>query len=515
MSLSLFDLVGPVMMGPSSSHTAGAVRIGYLARQIMGQEPRKITLYFHPVLMQTYAGHRTHAALVAGLLGFREADAAGVLALQEAKEKGIDLEIKQVSSATVHQNTMRISAETHEDKVVVNGISVGGGSIRISEIDGLEVNLDGNAYSLLVRAKKDAASEVAPVLEPCQIMEEFKNDHLSCWTLRQEVPADILRRIQDIPGIANVQLIAPLYPFRDSQAHPPLFTTVAEYLAAAEELGFPEAALQYETRRTGKSPAAVRGAFAEILAIMEEATLKGLEGDSQLIGGFCTGNDGWRLMQAYREGKSLTGGIFVPAMARGLSVMEVNGAMGRVVAAPTAGSAGVLPGVLFSVGEQLQKDKAELIRALMVAAAIGVCIANKASLSGAVGGCQGEVGVAAAMAAAGACYLGGGDGTACAHAGALTLKNILGLICDPPAGPVEVPCIKRNAMGVAVALMGAELALAGIRSFIPPDEVIDALVNTQQYLPQELKGSTIGGLACTRTGAFMRANWQQKLKDLE
>jgi L-serine dehydratase len=247
---------------------------------------------------------------------------------------------------------------------------------------------------------------------------------------------------------------------------------------------------------------------------MRQSVDTGLTGKAQLLGGFCPGNDGLRMMKAHEAGTTISGGILAAAIARALSVMEVNGAMGLVVAAPTAGSAGVLPGVIFSIGERLGKSDDELVQALVVAAAVGICIANKASLSGAVGGCQGEVGVAAAITASAAAFLGGGDPEQCIQAAALTLKNLLGLICDPPAGPVEVPCIKRNAIGVAAALMAADMALAGIKSYIPPDEVVDALVNVQKLLPQQLKGSTIGGLGCTATGEKMRLEWQLKLKQM-
>ncbi|NPV81923.1 MAG: L-serine ammonia-lyase, iron-sulfur-dependent, subunit alpha [Firmicutes bacterium] len=516
MSLSLFDIVGPFMMGPSSSHTAGAARIGYMARLILGREPERVTLYFHPVLMQTYAGHRTHAALVAGLLGYREGDPAGIYALEIAMAKGIAVNVEQIDSPHVHQNTMRIKAETGATVVVINGISVGGGSILISEIDGVPVALDGNTYALLLRAPAPADETIKAILAPYKVVGFSEGrvgpNHLACWALRQEVPAKVLAAVQAEVPSASLHLIPPLYRFRQVSDEPVLFCTFSELLDLTQQgMSLPQVALSYEERRSEKSEESVRDGMCEILSVMRAAVEEGLSGQVKLLGGFCPGDDGWRLMQAAQQGKTITSGIFTAALARALAVVELNGAMGRVVAAPTAGSAGVLPGVLFSVGEYLKKSEADLIDALLVADVVGICIANKASLSGAVGGCQGEVGVAAAMAASAATFLGGGDAEACIHAAALTLKNILGLICDPAAGPVEVPCIKRNAMGAAIALMGAELALAGIRSYIPPDEVVDALVNVQKLLPQELKGSTVGGLGCTRTAERMRSEWQQKL----
>jgi len=168
MSLSLFDIVGPVMIGPSSSHTAGAARIGFLAGKIAGTAAEQVTLYFHPVLMQTYTGHRTHAALIGGLLGYREDDLRLKTALQDAAQRGLTFDVQQVErsqlkfpaevasgasgAADVHPNTMRLRIVTKEGTTIVNGISVGGGCIEITEIDGLAVQLDGNYPFLLVRA---------------------------------------------------------------------------------------------------------------------------------------------------------------------------------------------------------------------------------------------------------------------------------------------------------------------------------------------------------------------------
>jgi L-serine dehydratase len=519
MSLSIFELIGPIMMGPSSSHTAGAARIGYITHQMITNEIEEITLFFHPVLMQTYSGHRTHVALVAGLLGYREDDPKGVNAIQELKEKGITLNIEQINEE-VHQNTMRLKVKTKSETLNVNGISVGGGSILITEIDGLQVKFDGNSYVVIARSATDTPESIDHLLNEFDVIDCFSGHsneaHMKCWILSKHVDETSLKRSKEIESLDAIQVISPIYEFRQTTENAPLFSTIEDLvgLAQTEEHGLPGVSLNYEMARSGRTQKEIRLALEDSLKVMQSAIEEGLTGNMELLGGFCAGNDGMKMLKAYHEGKTITGGLFAIAIAKALAVMEVNGSMGKIVALPTAGSAGVLPGILFSIKEKYEKDYEDLIDALLVAGAIGVCIANKASLSGAVGGCQGEVGVAAAMSAAAAAHLGGGNAEQCAHAAAMTLKNLLGLICDPPAGPVEVPCIKRNAIGVSAALMGADMALAGIRSYIPPDEVIDALSNVQKYLPQELKGSTIGGLASTKTGSCMRRIWQDKLAEL-
>ena len=206
-----------------------------------------------------------------------------------------------------------------------------------------------------------------------------------------------------------------------------------------------------------------------------------------------------------QQENTLSGTTISMAIAYALATMEVNGSMGCVVAAPTAGSCGIVPGCFLSLKKQRGISNDIIIDAMFVAAIIGVIMYNRgASFSGVVGGCQSEIGVSSAIAAAGLVHLCGGNSLQIVQGMAMAIKNLLGLICDPIAGPVEVPCIKRNSVGVVNAFACADMALAGIQSYIPPDEVIDALVNTQQLLPPELKGTAIGGLACTCTAKNLR-----------
>jgi len=517
MSLSLFDIVGPVMVGPSSSHTAGAARIGFLAGLIAGSEPLDVILYFHPVLMQTYAGHRTHAALIGGLLGYREDDLRLRTSLQTASKRGITYRVEQIETVDIHQNTMRLKITTKDRDVLVNGVSIGGGCVEITEIDGVTVMLDGNSPALIVRSRVPVTETTRTILSRHHIIAEYSGivgeEYLSCWILLEQPSQVTVSEITQNSQVIEVNSIPSLGKLPKT-CDSPAFTNLTELVDLASSHGMVAAAVEYEQRRSGQSVQCIRGIFYDLLDVMRKSIASGFTDEVKLLGGFCAGDDGTKMLGAYHANRTICGGILGLGIAQALSVLEINGSMGRVVAAPTAGSAGVLPGVIFSIADRLGKTEDELCDSLLIAAAVGLCIANKASLSGAVGGCQAEIGVAAAMAASAATYLGGGDAKQCVQAAALTLKNLLGLICDPPAGPVEVPCIKRNAFGVAAALTGAEMSLAGIKSYIPPDEVVDALVNVEKLLPQELKGSTIGGLGCTCSGQKMRVEWQKKLKQM-
>ncbi len=213
-----------------------------------------------------------------------------------------------------------------------------------------------------------------------------------------------------------------------------------------------------------------------------------------------TGGSAYKMSQISKEGKSLTGSFISGALYRALAISELNASMGRIVAAPTAGSCGILPAAVLTMQEEQHLSEESCVMALFTASAVGMVIANNASLSGAEGGCQAECGSAAAMAAAAITELAGGTPQMISHAVAIALKNILGLVCDPVAGLVEIPCIKRNASGVTGAFTAAELALAGIESAIPADEVILAMKKVGDAMSPTLKETAEGGLAATPTG---------------
>lgn len=231
--------------------------------------------------------------------------------------------------------------------------------------------------------------------------------------------------------------------------------------------------------------------------VMKKAVNKGLKNPQSSMGGLI-GGDGKKI-NSYMEQKG-SNDIYLKSAARALAVAEVNASMGKIVAAPTAGAAGILPAVMMACQERYNKTDEEIANALFTASGLGIIIAKIASISGAEGGCQAECGAAAAMAAAAGVELMGGSPEASAHAGAMVLKNVLGLVCDPVAGLVEVPCAKRNVLGTTLALVFSEMALAGVESVIPIDEVITAMDEVGKTLPVCLRETGKGGLAVTPTG---------------
>ncbi|MEK5483554.1 L-serine ammonia-lyase, iron-sulfur-dependent, subunit alpha [Viridibacillus sp. FSL R5-0888] len=284
-----------------------------------------------------------------------------------------------------------------------------------------------------------------------------------------------------------------------------LFHNVRELVALAESENkqISEIMIEQEMLIIERTREEIMTQMTRNLTVMEEAVERGLKGVHSVTG--LTGGDAVLLQNYIATGKSLAGDLLLDAVSKAVATNEVNAAMGTICATPTAGSAGVVPGTLFAVKNKLNPTKEQMIRYLFTSGAFGFVVANNASISGAAGGCQAEVGSAAAMAAAAIVEMAGGTPQQSAHAFSISLKNMLGLVCDPVAGLVEVPCVKRNAMGAANAIVAADMALAGVTSRIPTDEVIDAMYRIGRTMPSALRETGQGGLAATPTGRALEA----------
>ena len=282
------------------------------------------------------------------------------------------------------------------------------------------------------------------------------------------------------------------------------YTTIRELVETALEKGrsIGKAVLEDQAVQMEQSEEALMAQMEKSLQVMEKAVERGMDPQLRSTSGL-TGGDAWKMME-YGKSGGITGSFMTGAMARALAVSEYNAAMGKIVAAPTAGSCGIMPGCLVSVMRERNISREKVIEGMFTAAGFGMVIAKRASVSGAQGGCQAECGSAAAMTAAAMVEMMNGSPKQAADACAIALKNQLGLVCDPVAGLVEIPCIKRNVAGIMVAFSSADMALAGIESRIPADEVIDAMKEVGDSLPCALKETAQGGLANTPTAKRMK-----------
>lgn len=289
------------------------------------------------------------------------------------------------------------------------------------------------------------------------------------------------------------------------------YKSLAELQAQAEKhkLTLAGVIVHHEMEAAEESEAVIRQRMASRLAVFRESIDAGLSDTGTSVSGL-VGGDADKM--AHTEAK-LLGSMARKAEVYALAVSEANAKMFKVVACPTAGSCGIVPAVLTAVSEALGTSEDANVDALFAAAGIGEVVARNACVAGAVGGCQAECGTAAAMAAAAATQLAGGSNDAILQAMALCMKNTLGLACDPVAGLVEVPCVKRNACLAVMALAAAEMALAGVRSMIPPDEVVEAMAEIGRMMPVALKETSDGGLARTPSGIAAAKRLEQEMRN--
>ncbi|MCQ9881192.1 L-serine ammonia-lyase, iron-sulfur-dependent, subunit alpha [Staphylococcus aureus] len=285
-----------------------------------------------------------------------------------------------------------------------------------------------------------------------------------------------------------------------------MFDSIRETIDYAVEnnMSFADIMVKEEMELSGKSRDEVRAQMKQNLDVMRDAVIKGTTGDGvESVTGY-TGHDAAKLRDYNETHHALSGYEMIDAVKGAIATNEVNDAMGIICATPTAGSSGTIPGALFKLEKTHDLTEEQMIDFLFTSALFGRVVANNASVAGATGGCQAEVGSASAMAAAAAVAIFGGSPEASGHAMALAISNLLGLVCDPVAGLVEIPCVMRNAIGSGNALISADLALAGIESRIPVDEVIEAMDKVGRNLPASLRETGLGGLAGTPTGEAIK-----------
>ncbi|HDK7400500.1 TPA: L-serine ammonia-lyase, iron-sulfur-dependent, subunit alpha [Staphylococcus aureus] len=295
-----------------------------------------------------------------------------------------------------------------------------------------------------------------------------------------------------------------------------MFDSIRETIDYAVEnnMSFADIMVKEEMELSGKSRDEVRAQMKQNLDVMRDAVIKGTTGDGvESVTGY-TGHDAAKLRDYNETHHALSGYEMIDAVKGAIATNEVNAAMGIICATPTAGSSGTIPGALFKLEKTHDLTEEQMIDFLFTSALFGRVVANNASVAGATGGCQAEVGSASAMAAAAAVAIFGGSPEASGHAMALAISNLLGLVCDPVAGLVEIPCVMRNAIGSGNALISADLALAGIESRIPVDEVIEAMDKVGRNLPASLRETGLGGLAGTPTGEAIKRKIFGKAEDM-
>ena len=501
LDISIFDIVGPVMLGPSSSGTAGMMRIGSIARLFLDAEPANVEIQFHPRNEDHYAGYRSHLGLAGGIMGMSTSDPEIPNAFKVARKRGIQFSITTYpASESVDMLRVRLVTETAAgSKHRIAACSVGGGNVRVESIDEIPVSLSNYAPHLFVWADKNAAHAVEQLLASKDLQMGCCGDRYLFYTVCQNPDPILEEALRSSEGVERVKYV-PAFFEGGSSGEDPLFTEFSEALELCkkEDIDMAELMLRYEERRSGRGREQIIETMKENWACMKRSVSYGISGEYLPLYGLDDGQNAKRMMQASEEGRTFGGTLFNHAVAYSIGVMEYAMSMGCITATPTCGSSGIMPACMVALQEEYGCSDEEIIKALFACTSIGIVMAyDGVRFSGAAAGCQGEMTVSSAMAAMSVAYLGGCDAKALGHAACFAVKGLLGLVCDP-MGCAEVPCIKRNAAGTAAALSSGNMAIAGIESFISPDDASFALKDVQDALPEYLRGGG-GGTCCTPT----------------
>ena len=510
------DVIGPVMRGPSSSHCAASVRIGRIVRDLMDGEIEDVLIEFDPdgSLATTHESQGSDMGLFGGLLGWDTTDERLASSPQMIQEAGINVKIKVTPIEADHPNTYKMTVTNSREIHTLTAISTGGGIIGVSEIDGVKVSVAGDYFDTLIYFGSDGDRLLAHLKETIQADEihilgsentqfvEIKSQEF----LAQKTALELRSKFD----IQSIKQIAPVLPVLSRREINVPFITCAEMMEYNRDknLDLWELAVHYERARGAITDNQVMEKMSEIIDVMQNAIHLGLAGTeyANRILGYQSGN-----FQTQMENRRLIdGGVLNQIIMYTTALMESKSAMGLIVAAPTAGACGGLPGACIGAASAMGLSKEEMTRAMLAGGMIGVYIASHATFAAEVGGCQAECGAGSGMAAAALVTLAGGSTQQGINAASMALQNILGMICDPVANRVEVPCLGKNVMAASNALACANMALADYDPVIPLDEVIQTMDAVGKMLPSALRCTAYGGLSITTTSKEIEKRLAQK-----
>ena len=505
------DVIGPVMRGPSSSHTAASWRAARMCLDLLNEPLKKANIDFDKdgAWAPNYKEQGTTLGIDGGLLGLDMTDDRMKNTEQVSDEMGISICYKIDSFKTKHVNTVRLTLEGINGKSTrVLMASLGGGSFEIQEIDGFEVSICGDYYELLLfNNRKDEFPEILKSLFPeNQIMSESFNEDKRLINLKfsEEISGEVINLLRSTLLFDNVILANPVLPIIAGNEIELPFTTVSSMLEYAEKqnLDLGQIGLIYEKAQSGLTDSVVVDRMRSLVEIIENSIEKGLAGtvyEDRILP-----QQSHLIDSARKTGKILQNSIINKIIANVSAIMESKSAMEVVVANPTAGSCGVVGGVLRAVADDINATHEELINAYFATGIIGAYFAMGPGFSAEEHGCQVECGASAGMAAAGIVQLFGGTARQAVDAASMAIQNMIGLVCDPIADRVEAPCLGKNISAAVNALSSATMSCAGFNALIPLNEVIETVSKVSSQMPTCVKCTGKGGLAATKTACAIK-----------
>ncbi len=506
MIVSIFnDVIGPVMRGPSSSHCAAALRIGRLARDLMHGRIDSVLVEFDNSgsLPATHTSQGSDMGLFGGLLGWNADDDRLPNSAAALNDAGIDLQFVYGDFGDPHPNTYRLTLRNDSQRHHVIAISTGGGMMELIEIDGVPLSIGGDYDETLVFVRGTPSLDAAAIRARLDVDDVCVNssDNVGILQIKSQSPLTD-QQISDCLAGASVTetcRLTPVLPVRSRRDIAIPFRSCQEMLQRDGDQATPlwKLAMQYETARGGLSEQQVIDKMCEIIAIVRKSVAEGLSGteyDDRVLG-FQSGG----FQEMMNQGRLIDAGVLNRVVLYTTALMEVKSSMGVIVAAPTAGACAAFPATCLAVGESLGLTDEQIAQGMMAGGLVGVFIATHWSFAAEVGGCQAEGGSAAAMSAAALVTFSNGSRDQAVGAASMAMQNMLGLICDPVANRVEVPCLGKNVLAASNAMSCANMALAGFDAVIPLDETIAAAKAVAERMPREHRCTALGGLATTPT----------------
>ena len=495
------------MRGPSSSHSAAANRIGRLARNLVEEPIRSVTVKYDPngSLVTTHREQGSDLGLYSGFLNWIPKDPRLPEYRKGLEKAGIDVEVVYESFDAPHPNFYRLEiVGTSGSVYLMDAISTGGGMIQLQAIDRCDIQSQGDFYHTLFWLSDEPDSKLRDELRQdefveCATWHPGPEVGLLNLASRSLLPQSFIDKTKQLLAAKKVRQLHPVLPVLSRQKMQVPFETCAEMLAtkAFQNLHLWELAVRYEAARGGISEGEVLRQMLELTKIMENAVQSGLSGTSYEDRILPAQSPGF--LQAEKENRIVPADFTNRIIRYVTAIMEVKSSMGVIVAAPTAGSCGAMPGAVLAVADELHKTENEKVQAMLVAGLIGVFIARDSTFAAEEGGCMAECGSGSAMAAAAIVHLMQGTMPQQLAAASMALQNSFGMICDPIANRVEAPCLGKNVMAANNALASANMALAGYQHLIPLDEVIHAMNEVAGQIPRELRCTALGGLSTTPT----------------
>ncbi|ULQ53063.1 L-serine ammonia-lyase, iron-sulfur-dependent, subunit alpha [Flavihumibacter fluvii] len=503
------DVIGPVMRGPSSSHCAASLRIARLCRDLMDENIKDVMIEFDPdgSLATTHKSQGSDMGLFGGFMGWEAYDERLPQSDKHLAAAGINVTINICDIGADHPNTYKFTLSNNIETRNLTAISTGGGMIEVIEIDGNAVSIAGDYFETLIYCKE--SEKIIQYLKASISFDDiqFHKGEISFIEIKSQSFPDpsICDELLSMAEVTVIKFLKPILPVMARKNLQVPFITCHEMLEynKNKNKSLWQLALDYEANRGNISEAEVFEKMRDIIHIMDKAIQLGLKGthyEDRILGSQSV------LFKEKLDSNQLIGGetnnriiMYVSAM------MEVKSSMGVIVAAPTAGSCGALPGAIFGTGHSLQLDEDEIVKAMLSAGLIGVFIAAHATFAAEVGGCMAETGSGGGMAAAAITEMNGGTLKQSIAAASLALQNSLGIICDPIGNRVEAPCLGRNVMAATNAVSCANMALSNYEHLIPLDEVIETMKAVGDQIHHTLRCTNLGGLSITNAAKKIEA----------